>query len=182
MWANRHPLAWPTHDSRDSQSPESGPSLSRTNITHIRVLLACWFCTSGSRLSRRQFEPNVQRTWHLVCATLHEDGNASVLGATCSYDCNCLLGDDCSPYKVTQSVADGSSICVQAASRPSFRVVACRGLACLLKVETAGNWVFSGSVQRQKFLLFDLCQHSFYFLSRFLVKYFKYFKGCGFRI
>jgi len=185
MWASRHPPAWPTRESRCSAGPSSrrDPSLfAWTNSTRccIRVALACWFCTTGHCHGREQFGPIVQSTLCSVSVKLHEEGDVSGAAITTpSYHSNCL---SCS--KITQNVLDVCIECVQAARQPSFRVrLTYRALtACVLNIEAASKLAFPGSVLIETFLMFELCQHSFYFLSRFLVKYFKYFKGCGVRI
>jgi len=204
MWANQLPRAWTTCENQNCGSPGQGSGLdcslrfidSWDYQYHMGMLIACWLCLG--------------RSSHSVCKRCR--GKTLACTATFAYflqdkRCKSDRFDDsctCTNAKYLKLKGCPSFTCREshaAHKNPTSPVQRDNGFGKLRSrvtipsKETFAKYLLSSvfgfgdsfvfcknSAFLKDLCLFELGRHNFYFLSRFLVKYFKYFKGCGVRI
>jgi len=184
MWESQLPLAWLTclrPWGGCSPYPESCGACSHHVV---EVTLACWFCAGGS------------------CLALDTrcDGQAHVnekrrLGSILSVQSGCHESDVecpsvCLISKRNETVGTKEHRCAPSDSRdkePNVQKLCLCGertpAELLFNLTYVCSFGFLGTLFRRGLpcTSFELC-NSFHFLSKFLQKYFKYFKDCGVRI
>ena len=146
---------------------------------HKETVVGCWFCAGGNCLGfcTRCFRQAHVHTGTLNSCVLHECNDCSFVDKECLMLTECTNGSE-----IRYCVQDSPVQRIATSETPRFRVVA-HGkkpiAAYMLKSGFVDSISVCQSTLRKAFVSFDFCRHSFYFLSRFLVKYFKYFKCCG---
>ena len=139
----------------------------------ISTVIGCWFlagwsCSclgTGCLYSRR------------ALASRYVNSTAP---SVCKIDkCNDSVRTPCS----CSTRSSNTTCCIRKAAKPNFRVKdECRVVSVyLLNVGFCHSFCLHRFSLLGKFCLFEFCRHSFH-ISRFLLKYFKYFKGSGVRI
>lgn len=194
MWASRLPLALPTCEYRSSAWPRLVQSSHNSSVwsrdacgSYVRAVLTCWLCDEGSchSLCVKLCEQTHVDYTTKVASVLHDQTCMSEHGGKFPFvGAEFLMCDKNVITEEKHNVENLSDPCSSTLNRPKSRVTSSRTATevYLFNLWFVDSLALYGNVLRVEFFLFILCRNSFYFLSRFLVKYFKYFKVCGVRI
>ena len=187
MWARRLLLPLPTCEFNVTISRTKGPgpgsdfwSFLQLNVCdrNIDAVIGCWLCAGWSSQYFCMRHLYRQTLGHAV---------ALLYNAAKRFTPKCQIDNTFGEFndsEVIYNELDSPLICAGRGRIPKFRVTESISLLVavyLLNFEFEGNFGFQGNSLIEKCILFEFCRHSF-LLSRFLQKYFKYFKGCGVRI
>lgn len=186
MWARQLPPAWPcipaceynsSCRTKDQELGHNFKSNVRLNVYGyiISTVIGCWFLAGRSSSCLGTgclYRQTLATTSHYV--------NSNAPPTICKIGkCNDSVQMPC-----TCSTSSNTTCCIRTAAKPKFRVKERSShvvLVYLLNVKFDHSFGLHRFSSFGKFYLFEFCLHTFH-LSRFLLKYFKYFKGSGVRI